>query len=288
MLALSDRNISYQSINVSNKSHEGVTVIAGREHRTLSRVTNVPLQRGLSQSFLYDNDERLHAPRLPHTIYSSALVSTLGFDRDQLWRLDTWILLLPNWFMVGYNYVFSLSILYYINGISNLTPVCVVDRYLLFLCMIAFTTFSLGEIYETLALFHWIYCQPEVEHHEMLTMASDEDGLGLHENIVSGMTFFYKKICYFTLVVPKLCLGLLVLWYGNVFLLVSDTSQDCILHAMSIRLLTKVHNDCNYYPCILYDIYIYIYCTVVKLQLVMWCLSFLLDPHCNIYMYIYV
>lgn len=35
-------------------------------------------------------------------------------------------------------------------------------------------------------------------------------------------------------------------------------------------------------------IYIYIYCIVVKLQLVMWCLSFLLDPHCNIYICIYM
>ena len=161
-----------------------------------------------------------------------------------------------------------MGVLYYIRGASRQIaheedPVCIADTFLLVLVVISFTTYSLGEIYETLAMFHWLFNQLVVRDHQMLSMDGDDDkgdedsddddfkllGLGddphiNNSGISVGMTRGYKIWCCMSLVFPKLAVGLLVLWYGNVFLFISANNLDVVLHAMSMKLLTKVKTCC--------------------------------------------
>lgn len=182
----------------------------------------------------YDNDE-LSGPPLPATIYSSAMVCSLGFTKEDLNSLNSWLILLPNWFFVFFNTVFSLIVIKCIIELRDETPECEADFLLLMLCVIAFSTYNMGEIFETFAMFHWIYHQPTVASHEVLTFSSNEDD----KEIVSGMTASYKLWCYVCLVLPKLVIGLLITWYGNTFLLVSDSNQDVILNSMALGFITQ-------------------------------------------------
>jgi hypothetical protein len=56
---------------------------------------------------------------------------------------------------------------------------------------------------------------------------------------VSGMTASYKMWCYIVLVLPKLVIGVLIAYFGNTFLLVSDSNQDVILNSMALGFVTQ-------------------------------------------------
>lgn len=184
----------------------------------------------------YDNPD-LRGPPLPPSIYSAALVCPLGFTVEQLWGLNAWLLFLPNWGSVLVNQLFALSVVWYFRKIRDITPVCVADPPLLLLCVAMFTTYSLSEIYESMAFCYWIYCQRTVDRHEMLSFSHPEPCK--EREVVSGLTLFYKRWCYMTLFLPKFTICMLSLWYGNTYMLTSDSNELAILHSMSLSFLTK-------------------------------------------------
>jgi len=159
----------------------------------------------------YDEDE-LSGPPLPATIYTSAMICSLGFSAQELVEWRSFWVILPNWLIVLFNYIFSFIVIICIKELRDDTPTCEADFGLLMLSVIAFTTYNLGEIYETFCMFYWIYYQPTSSKHEELKFNSDE------EEILSGMTVEYKFLCYITLVFPKILIGILIAYYGSTYL----------------------------------------------------------------------
>lgn len=187
-----------------------------------------------------DSDEKgLTGPSLPATIYTSAIVCSLGFTKEEVGRLSSLLVIMPNWILVFLNYIFCFVTISALKGISEESPYCVAEFPLLIVSVAAFSTFCIGEIYETFWMAYWLSVQPTVAEHEVLTFDSDEDD----RQIVSGMTAPYKMICYLLLILPKLVIGILTMYYGNTFLLVADSNQDVILEAMALAFITD--NDEN-------------------------------------------
>ena len=102
-------------------------------------------------------------------------------------------------------------------------------------CVISYTTYCTGEIFETLALCHWIYSQRTAESHMPISFSSDEDD----KEIVSGLTASYKVFLYLFIIIPKFAIGVLLVFYGNTFLLTSDSNQDIILNSMALTFITQ-------------------------------------------------
>jgi len=182
----------------------------------------------------YDHDE-LEGADLPATIYTSAMICSLGFTKSELSELRPWFVVIPNWLIVLFNYYFSFVVLFAIKTLRDETPECESDFTLLLVSVIAFSTYNVGEIFETIAMFVWIHGQPTCSEHEELTFSSDDDD----REVTSGMTASYKMWCYISLLLPKLAIGILTAYLGNTFLLVSDSNQDVILNSMALGFITQ-------------------------------------------------
>lgn len=150
-----------------------------------------------------DNDE-LNGPKLPSSIYSSCIISALGFSAKDLGSCDSLYIILPQWITVIANYIVSLTIIYYLREIRDATPFCDADLYLQYIGVIIFCVYNVGEMIETMFMFIWVTQQFKTTNdHEQMVLAGGEDA-----KIVSGMTMCYKTFVCCFLLVPKLLLGL--------------------------------------------------------------------------------
>lgn len=163
--------------------------------------------------FLHNNqsEDGLTGPSLPATIYTSAIIVSLGYTKEEVGKFSSMITILPIWILVFLNYVFCFVTLTALNGIIAATPYCEADFELLIISVAAFSTFCIGEIYETFWMAYWIASQRTSAEHEVLTFDSDDED----RQVVSGMTSSYKIICYLLLILPKLVVGIATLYYGT-------------------------------------------------------------------------
>ena len=77
-----------------------------------------------------------------------------------------------------------------------------------------------------------------MESHEGLAFA--KDGADGDKKIVSGMTLWFKFVCYVVIVLPKLVIGVLLAFYGSGFLLVSDGNESLILNTVGLTFITQI------------------------------------------------
>jgi hypothetical protein len=166
-----------------------------------------------SFKFLHNNNDEagLTGPSLPATIYTSAIICSLGFTKEEVGTWESLIVILPNWILVFLNYIFCFVTISALNGIIEESPECKADFLLLVVSVAAFSTFCIGEIYETFWMAYWLSIQPTVSEHEVLTFDSDDED----RQVVSGLTAPYKIACYLLLILPKLVVGVLTLYYGE-------------------------------------------------------------------------
>ena len=185
--------------------------------------------------FSHTDSDELQGPEMPATIYTSALLTPVGFHRKELYNFRSIVLISLNYGVVIYNYFFSLIVIFCIKALRDDTPTCEADFWLLVLSVIAFSIYNVGEITETVGMFFWLHNQPTAEEHLQLQFSDDSDD----KTIVSGFTFSYKIFAYTFLLLPKLIIGLLISYYGNTFLLCSDSNQDIILNSMALKFDTE-------------------------------------------------
>lgn len=186
----------------------------------------------------FDQDELDDQP-LPGSIYSATMVSVLGLSSEDI---SSWgnlfksaAVILPQWGILTFNYIFSLIVVINIRALRDETPVCEADLTLLTFGVGVFNIYNVGEILETLTIAQWINRFPTAQKHEPLTFSSD----GEDKEIVSGMTIWFKMWCYLTIVIPKLLIGLLISFYGSGFLWTSDDNESVILNTMALTFITQ-------------------------------------------------
>lgn len=201
----------------------------------------IPLNddEGVNDNAVFENyshfDEDMAAPGLPATIYTTAIICSLGFTKEELYSSRSTFVLLPQWFNIAFNFFFSLVVIECVRQLRDETPECESSFLLTICCVISFTCYNVAEVFETFWMIHWIYSQPTCEEHQRLKFSTVND----EKEIVSGMTAAYKWWCYLYVIAPKLLIGGLLTYYGNTFLWVSDTNQDVILNAMSLGFITQ-------------------------------------------------
>lgn len=217
---------SYQSINRNDELQQ-------LRPQQKSSGDNPSQQENLK--FLHYDYDELEGSELPITVYTSAMICALGFTKEELSEFRPWLVVIPNWLIVFFNYFFSFVVILAIKELRDVTPECEANFTLLMVSVIAFSTYNVGEIFETFSMFFWIYSQPTSTEHVELTFSSDDDD----REITSGMTMAYKLWCYFAIILPKLAIGIMVAYFGNTFLLVSDSNQDVILNSMALGFITQ-------------------------------------------------
>ena len=185
--------------------------------------------------FSHNDSDELRGPEMPPTIYTSALLTPVGFHQKELYSFKSLLLISLNYGLVVYNYFFSLIVIFCIKALRDETPTCQADFWLLVLSVIAFSIYNVGEITETIGMFVWLHHQPTASEHLQLEFSDDSD----EKIIVSGFTLSYKIFSYMFLLLPKLVIGLLISYYGNTFLLCSDSNQDIILNSMALKFVTE-------------------------------------------------
>jgi len=191
-----------------------------------------------------DNDE-LNGPKLPSSIYSSCIISALGFSAKDLCSCDSLYIILPQWITVIANYIVSLTIIYYLREIRDATPFCDADLYLQYIGVIIFCVYNVGEMIETMFMFIWVTQQFKTTNdHEQMVLAGGEDA-----KIVSGMTMCYKTFVCCFLLVPKLLLGLALSYYGSGFVFTSDDNESLLLNCVALTFITQV-DDLAYIACV--------------------------------------
>lgn len=183
----------------------------------------------------FDTDE-LTTPPPGATIYTAAIVTTLGVSTSDN-SFASFLVVLPAWLVIVLNAAASLVIIEFIHEIRDETPICEANLNLLLLGVVIFNVYNVGEIFETLDIAAWIYNFKTVDSHQPLTFA-DADDAG--RQIVSGMTAWFKSICYLVIVLPKLIVGVLLAFYGSGFLLVSDDNESLILNTVALTFITQI------------------------------------------------
>lgn len=182
----------------------------------------------------FDNDECTTPPPGP-TIYTAAIVTTLGVSNTDNF-LASLLVVLPSWAVIVFNAAASLVIIEFIHEIRDETPICEANLHLLLLGVVIFNVYNVGEIFETLDIAGWIYHFKTVECHQNLTFSDTDAG----RQIVSGMTLWFKFVCYLVIVLPKLVIGVLLAFYGSGFLLVSDDNESLILNTVALTFITQI------------------------------------------------
>lgn len=191
-------------------------------------------------SFSHFDEDELTCPPAGGSIYSAAVISTLGVSHQDVGSfggfVKAFVVISPAWVALLMNLLASLFIIANIRDIRDETPVCEANFNLLLLGVAIFNVYNCGEIFETVELAFWIQGFKTVSNHEQLTFATKNG----EPSIVSGLTPIFKVICVLFIVLPKLMIGLLLAYYGSGFLLVSDDNESLILNTVALTFITQI------------------------------------------------
>jgi len=188
---------------------------------------------------LFDSDE-LTGPAPSGSLYTAAVVTTIGVTLDDMstlgGALKSFLAIAPSWFLLMFNFVSSITMVFYLKQIRDETPECEANFPLIILGVVIFNIYNVGELFESLDLLFWIVGFKTSTTHEPLTLGKEED----ETVIVSGLTPWYKFVCLVFVVMPKMFLGLLLAHYGSGFLLVSDDNESLILNTVALTFITQI------------------------------------------------
>ena len=106
---------------------------------------------------------------------------------------------------------------------------------MIFICTCLFVACTLGDLTETVKIAQWLYHIKTEDKFKGLLRGTD-DG---ETEIVSGMTRFHKMFNAVFVITPKLVVGILLAWYGSVFVAISDSNENAFEHwpsTLSVKL----------------------------------------------------
>jgi len=98
------------------------------------------------------------------------------------------------------------------------------------LALSAFSVSILGEFFETLTMFYWVWNVKTEESHCEVRIANI-DG---QDEWASGMTKVQKIYFAIFSLIPKACIGVVLLYLGGHYVALSPTNNDLILNCVAI------------------------------------------------------
>eukprot|EP00494_Astrolonche_serrata_P031222 UN31491 len=108
------------------------------------------------------------------------------------------------------------------------------DRTLKVLCLLIYTAVILGDVCETGWMMLYVFYTPHIEKVECLRYG--EDSL----KIKNGITRCNKFVSFVVVLIPKLLIGSVLLYYGGGYILGSKNNQLLLLNALAVAFIIEL------------------------------------------------
>lgn len=187
------------------------------------------------------DDAHCEGPSLPPTIYSAALISPFGTRRHLTTTCGGFflnaVLVLPNWLLLFVNFGIQAAFVYFVGEIGGPDTYCPVNPILRSAGLLVFLIYNVGEIVETLTLFHWLALMPTAKKVRPIAFGEDADGFSI---VVSGIPAWYKVLSGALVLLPKLAIGVALCFLGAGFLLHSPDEGSLIINSVGLFFVTQI------------------------------------------------
>lgn len=114
---------------------------------------------------------------------------------------------------------------------------CNASAPMIFICTCLFVACVIGDLAETMKIGQWLYHMKTESTFKELTLSETEDG---EVEIVSGMIRLHKLCSLIFILVPKFVIGVLLAWYGSVFVAISDSNENAFLNTLAIYFICEI------------------------------------------------
>ena len=114
---------------------------------------------------------------------------------------------------------------------------CNANDYMIFVCTCLFVACVLGDLAETFTISQWLYHIDIKNKITEISLSETESG---NVKMVLGMTRLHKIFDVIFIIIPKCIIGILLAWYGAVYVAISDTNENAFLNTLAIYFICEI------------------------------------------------
>lgn len=182
---------------------------------------------------------------LPGSIYTSALLIVLGGSIEEYYDFPnailTYMIVLPQWLLLLFNFVIQVGFIYYIHEDSKDSNSCNHDTnvsvHLRYLAVGLFVAGMLQEFCETLDMLLWTWhVKTEATHQKLLLATRD----GSEPKLATGLTSRQKLVFCLFMLMPKLAIAMWLFIVGGKFVAFSESNTDMVLNCLAMVFVTEI------------------------------------------------